>query len=85
VGSGPVGECAMRNVRFVATADRKLVTVRRMSRASFVLRKQFESLNTNWLPTRGGGVVPSPRAAESKGRQNECYVWKSRFEARNEF
>ena len=56
MGSGPVGECAMRNVRFVATADRKLVTVRRMSRASFVLRKQFESLNTKWLPTGGAGL-----------------------------
>jgi len=48
----------MRNVRFVATADGKLVTVRRMSRASFVLRKQFESLNTNWFPT---GVITGGR------------------------
>jgi len=30
VGSGRVGECAVRNVRFVATADGKLVTVRRI-------------------------------------------------------
>ena len=53
MGSGPVGECAVRNVRFVATADGKLVTVRRMLRASFVLRKHFQSLNTNWLSQPG--------------------------------
>ena len=64
VGSGPVGECAMRYVRFAATADGKLVTVRRMSRASFVLRKQFESLNTNRFPTGGRGC----RTAAADGR-----------------
>jgi hypothetical protein len=64
MGSDPVGECAMRSIRFVATADGKLGTVRRLSRASFVLRKQCFRISERKLavPT---GVITGGRGSRT--------------------